>query len=1133
MLTSIFAAAIAAAAPAAAAAAPQPTEVFAIGTIDGKPGEFALAPDGWGRYTATFREGVRFRVGKDDSSKAFPFIHPGPIDAWGGSTRHAFRIEFDVAAAPAGPCLLVIGICRSHYAHPPTFVVHINDKHPRTFSTIRDGGEQKRYYIIPAGAIRAGTNAIVIASQTGSWFHYDGLRLLAYPGGSIPEDIGGLQVQDTIFFREADGGTQQVLRVVADGIWDGRGTFAINAGGKTFTVDAEAAAAGETFDIGIPPVEKETPVEVELRTAGGLAAKGSCVARPHRRWRVYVAMKTHYDIGYTEPMEEMLARASGNMLDLVYEYCDRGRGNAPGRRFSWTYPTWLIDEILARKDEEGKKRFEEYIARDEIVWNAMPFSIHTFFCGIEDACRSIYGSKELERRYGKSVAWGKQTDVPGHTRILPQILARSGVRLFQIGANNGVRGVRAPLVFWWESPDGSRVLTQLTPGYGWEWNIDLLSKLEDDPTYPYDAFLALYVTGDNVGPGDLIRVAAEAEEIGRRYAYPKIQIGHVEEFTDWMETKYADKIPVVRTELADWWIHGVASQAMVSALARWAREALTWSERFHAGAALAGIIQPREYPAARFREAYIQSLLYSEHTWGIAGFKPEPKPAAEDDLAKNPDYDPMKESWRIKGDGARRAAAIAKETLDRITGRIARAAAPKEGALVVLNPTSWARTDAARIPKAEVPNATASFEPIGGGSASRAQIVGDEIVFIVRDVPAVGCLAFKPADDGAPAAPERSRARSIQSPFYTLAIDEKGEVTSIVHKATGRELLDPKAPFPFSQYVYEGYEKIEGVGWHGSPYKGKGTGKLVPRTVEWIVESGPVCDRLVVRGTLQIPGFPVQIGETKEVVRTVTVWKDLDRIDCEVSLIGKTETAVAEAGHVAFPFGIPDGKFRLELLGAVTDPVADIQEAGNRDTYSVQHWIDVADAKGGVTWATIDAPIVSLGDIRIFSWDAGYVPARSHIYSSVLNNGWSTNFQEFQGGDFRFRFALRGHAGAEPEARFGWEVASPLLVRQVLKGEGKLGPATSFFEVGPANVVLVNAKRAEDGKGWVIRLFETAGKRTEARIRCGAAPAAARAAVVRMTEEAPPEGAKPLAVEGGAIRTSIGPFEIQTIRIGS
>ena len=220
----------------------------------------------------------------------------------------------------------------------------------------------------------------------------------------------------------------------------------------------------------------------------------------------------------------------------------------------------------------------------------------------------------------------------------------------------------------------------------------------------------------------------------------------------------------------------------------------------------------------------------------------------------------------------------------------------------------------------------------------------------------------------------------MESPRYRIAIREDGEISSIADKQTGLELLDPKAPFPFNQYVYEGYAKIAQAGWHDSKYKGKGTGKVVPRTTDWYVESGPVCDRLVVEGTLEIPDFPVQVGEVEKVVRTVTLWKQLDRIDCEVRLIGKKESAMIEAGHVAFPLAIPDFRFRMELLGAVTDPVADVLVKGNRDTFAVQRWVDVSGPKGGVTWATVEAPLVSVGDIRIFSWDANYVPSRaSHL----------------------------------------------------------------------------------------------------------------------------------------------------------
>ena len=41
------------------------------------------------------------------------------------------------------------------------------------------------------------------------------------------------------------------------------------------------------------------------------------------------------------------------------------------------------------------------------------------------------------------------------------------------------------------------------------------------------------------------------------------------------------------------------------------------------------------YPAADFRKAYERSLLFSEHTWGMAGFKPKPQPKEKRDLETN------------------------------------------------------------------------------------------------------------------------------------------------------------------------------------------------------------------------------------------------------------------------------------------------------------------------------------------------------------------------------------------------------------------------------------------------------------------------------------------------------------------
>ncbi|GEM_PF-3080520 len=968
------------------------------------------------------------------------------------------------------------------------------------------------------------------------WLACSALSSVNGATGQVAHDLA-IQASDTAFFRY--GGNQgdelrQVLHVTIAGSWEGRGVFYVNTPGQSFSIETEKAPVdGYRYVIEIPPVTDESLVSIELRTPSGKTASASTKVRPHRHWRVYVALKTHYDLGYTEPIDDMLNRTAGPMLDKVYAFCDATRHHTPGRRFTWAYPAWLIEQIRMRKDAQGKQKFDDYIGRNTIDWHSLPFTLHSYFCGLEDIARALYPAKELERRYQKRVGWAKQTDVPGHTRILPQILARSGVRLLQIGANNGVRGIEAPLVFWWEAPDGSRVLTQLTPDYGLGWDEAMLRRLELDPRYPYDAHLALYVTIDNAGPENLVEIARQAENLAHLYAFPKIQIGRVEDFADWMDLHHRDKIPVIRTELSDWWIHGIASQAQVTGQARWAREALTWSERFHSAGLAAGLLPPDAYPAAAFREGYLQSLLYSEHTWGIAGFKPEPKPEAANDLTTNPAYEAMKKSWRLKGDFARRAAEIASRTLDAVLQRITSRVASGSRGIAVFNPLAWPRTDVVRLPAGDYPNAGA-FGPLdGSGPMAPVQQIGGERVFIAHNVPGVGYRVYRPVPNSKPVEVTRGRKSKLESPRYRIEIGGDGEVTAIKDKQSGLELVDSKAPFPLNQYVYEGYPQIGPARWHESKYYGVGTGKVVPRTTDWQVESGPLCDRLVVEGKLEIPNFPVQIGEIEKVVRTVTLWKPIDRIDCEVHLIGKQESAVIEAGHVAFPLAIPDFRFRMELLGAVSDPVADVDLKGNRDTFAVQRWVDVSGPKGGVTWATVEAPLISLGDIRIFSWNPDYVPSRSFIYSSVHNNGWSTNFQEFQGGDFTFRYAFRGHAGTEPDARFGWEATSPLLTRTLEPaGETRKNATTAagFFDVSPANVVLVNAKRAEDGSGLVIRLFETAGRRVEAQVKCGFEPAG-KATLVRLTEDSP-EGGKPLKLEKDTIYTDIGPFEIQTIRVG-
>jgi hypothetical protein len=74
---------------------------FRIGVPDGDYHEFAIAGD-WAAYVKQFPHDADFVVGTSDPQKDWPFVLPGPADAWAGSKAHAFQIHFQMARPPAG-----------------------------------------------------------------------------------------------------------------------------------------------------------------------------------------------------------------------------------------------------------------------------------------------------------------------------------------------------------------------------------------------------------------------------------------------------------------------------------------------------------------------------------------------------------------------------------------------------------------------------------------------------------------------------------------------------------------------------------------------------------------------------------------------------------------------------------------------------------------------------------------------------------------------------------------------------------------------------------------------------------------------------------------------------------------------
>lgn len=96
-----------------------------------------------------------------------------------------------------------------------------------------------------------------------------------------------------------------------------------------------------------------------------------------------------------------------------------------------------------------------------------------------------------------------------------------------------------------------------------------------------------------------------------------------------------------------------------------------------------------------------------------------------------------------------------------------------------------------------------------------------------------------------------------------------------------------------------------------------------------------------------------------------------------------------------------------------------------------------------------------------------------------MNNYWVTNFNPDQKGQHEWTYYLTSGSDVSDGAatRFGWGTRVPFLTR-VLPGGGTGEPVwqKSLISGWPENVILVNARPAEDENGIFLQVRETDGK---------------------------------------------------------
>ena len=894
-----------------------------------------------------------------------------------------------------------------------------------------------------------------------------------------------IDVRPTALFQQPEG-RRNLVRVIVSGlsapaarasVTDSRGAL-VGTAGLLPSADG-VSLSGELW----VPLSQPSDFQVDVQVGRDRAARRRLRLTPPKRWTLYWLSSMHTDVGYTDLQERALEVHRRN-LDAALAWLTTHRD------FRFTAECALqVLSFLENRSPEAGDALVQAIREAKVGWQALFANMLTGLLDHDTFARLVWPAGKLARERGLAFLSAQITDVPGQTLTFPMLLAASGVKYLASGPNperavpllpasaGGGEGTAYPQLYYWEGPDGSRVLHWRAHHYGdgtrfgFDAGPDEMGRRLSDwllnqpallgQNWPYDIAL-LY--GADWQDNALMKEALvkNVEEFGRRFTWPRIVTGRAEDFFRDIERRYATKVPVRRGDTGLYWEDGAASTAAqlaafrsVQLAARAAEILALWDGRIESGDddALERRRERAETRTALWRDV----LLFGEHTWGAA--ESVAAPASRQTVAQ----------WEYKKRFIDAATAGLRDLLDEGLQRLGRASRSGRGRLV-FNAGSWERTDVARV--AGGAGKTLAYE---GRELASVDLDNGDALVLFREVPPLGYIALTESDrDPRPPAADGDALEASAGGFTVKLDDASGAIRSLTGP-DGKERVKASEWSGLNQLIYVKGGERSALWTTGDRNDLKNAPQLEltqARFTRSRREKLPgIGIRLVTERSLE--GFPA-------ITSSVTLYDELPWVDVE-NRITKTPTFAKEALYAAFPFAFVKPMVEVEVpLGRMTVE-RDQQPGSCRDWYCHTHWVWLHEGNEGVLWSAPDTPLFTLNDVFRGQWRRSIVPDGT-LFAYAMNNYWHTNYAAAQGGGstvtFRFRISLLAPGDAAEPVRRGWAACDPLYVSPSYTNgaPGPLIPKDRALFYADKNVMVVGAKAADDGEGAIVKLLDVAGQ---------------------------------------------------------